>query len=107
MSKNTEFLMSTNPERSISYVLTKYVTAYMNKDVLMLNQNTHTREAARLLQHHERDDIVVIDDNNKPVGIVTDEDIIDKVSDTTVNAEFTFLKEIMTAPLITINEKKK
>ncbi len=60
---------------------------------------------ARLLQHHERDDIVVIDDDNKPIGIVTDEDIINKVSDTSVNAEFTFLKEIMTTPLITINEK--
>lgn len=105
MSENTQGVMSTNPERSISYVLTKYVTAYMNKDVLMLNQNTHTREAARLLQHHERDDIVVIDDDNKPIGIVTDEDIINKVSDTSVNAEFTFLKEIMTTPLITINEK--
>jgi trk system potassium uptake protein TrkH len=105
MSGNTECLVSTNPERSISYVLTKYVTAYMDKDVLILNQNTHTREAARLLQHHERDDIIVIDDQNNPIGIVTDEDIINKVSDISVNAEFTFLKEIMTTPLITINEK--
>ncbi|MFB5637311.1 MAG: potassium transporter TrkG [Nitrosarchaeum sp.] len=97
--------MSTNPERSVSYVLTKYVTTYMHKEVLMLNQNTHTRDAARLLQHYETDDIIVMDENNKPIGIVTDEDIINKVSDVTVNAEFTFLKDIMTTPLITINEK--
>jgi len=105
MPKNTQLSVSTNPERSISYVLTKYVTSYMRKEVLMLNQNTHTREAARLLQHYETDDIIVTDEDNIPVGIVTDEDIINKVSDVTVNAEFTFLKDIMNTPLITINEK--
>ena len=97
--------MSTNPERAVSYVLTKYVTKYMDKDVLILNQNTLTREAARMLRHYETDDIVVTDDKGMPVGIVTDEDILSKVSDVTVYAEATFLKDIMTTPLITINEK--
>ena len=97
--------MSTNPERSVSYVLTKYVTAYMRKDVLLLDQNTLTREAARMLQHHETDDIIVTDDKKQPIGIVTDEDILSKVSDVTVYAEATTLKDIMNTPLITINEK--
>jgi trk system potassium uptake protein TrkH len=97
--------MSTNPERSVSYVLNRYVTEYMDKDVLILNQNTLTREAARMLQHYETDDIIVTDENKNPVGIVTDEDILSKVSDVAVYAEATTLKDIMTAPLITINEK--
>ncbi len=97
--------MSTNPERSVSYVLTKYVTAYMNKDVLLLNENTLTREAARMLRHYEVDDIIVTDSNKLAVGIVTDEDILSKVSDATVYAEATTLKDIMNTPLITINEK--
>jgi len=42
---------------------------------------------------------------NLPVGIVTDEDILSKVGDITVFAETTTLKDIMTTPLITINEK--
>ena len=37
--------MSTNPERAVSYVLSKSVTEYMDKDVLILSQNTLTREA--------------------------------------------------------------
>ena len=97
--------MSTNPERAVSYVLNKYVTNYMDKDVLILGQNTQTREAARMLRHYETDDIIVTDSENLPVGIVTDEDILSKVSDVTVYAEATTLKDIMTAPLITINEK--
>ncbi len=77
----------------------------MDKDVLVLNQNTQTREAARMLRHYETDDIIVTDDEKKPVGIVTDEDILNIVSDASVYAEATKLKQVMTTPLITINEK--
>ncbi len=97
--------MSTNPERAVSYVLSKSVAKYMDKDVLILRLNTRTGEAARMLRHYEKDDIIVTDKKNLPVGIVTDEDIISKVSDATVYAEATTLKDIMSAPLITINEK--
>ena len=97
--------MSTNPEKAVSYVLSKYVTEYMDKDVLTLGMDTRTREAATMLRHYERDDIIVIDKQKLPVGIVTDEDILSKVSDATVYAEATTLKEIMSQPLITISDK--
>ncbi len=57
--------MSSNTERAVSYILNKYVTEYMDKDVLILNQNTQTREAARLLGRYETDDIIVT--NNKKI----------------------------------------
>lgn len=98
-------VMSTNPERAVSYVLSKYVTEYMDKDVLILNENMLTREATTMLRHYETDDIIVTDSKKQPVGIVTDEDILRKVSDATVYAEATTLKDIMSTPLITINEK--
>ena len=97
--------MSTNPERAISYVLSKYVTDYMDKDVLILNQNVLTRVAASMLRNYETDDIIVTDEERHPIGIVTDEDILSKVSDASVYAEATKLKDIMSTPLITINEK--
>ena len=97
--------LSTNPEKAVSYVLSKYVTEYMDKDVLTLDMDTQTREAATMLRHYERDDIIVIDKQKLPIGIVTDEDILSKVSDATVYAEATTLKEIMSQPLITTNDK--
>ena len=97
--------MSINPEKSVSYVLNKYVSQYMNKDVLVLSEGTRTREATRMLQRYETDDIVVTDHDGVPIGIVTDEDILNKVSDVTVNTESTSLKDIMNEPLITIEEK--
>ena len=92
-------------QRSVSYVLSQPVSLYMAKDVLILNQNTSTATATRLLQRYERDDIVVTDDKLQPVGIVTDQDILAQVSDVTVYAETTTLKQIMSSPLITIDEK--
>jgi trk system potassium uptake protein TrkH len=77
----------------------------MNKDVLMLGERTQTRDAATMLRSYETDDIIVVDKDKFPVGIVTDEDILSKVSDATVYAEATRLEQIMTKPLITINEK--
>ena len=97
--------MSTNPEKAVSYVLSKSVIEYMSKDVLMLGLRTQTRDAATMLRSYETDDIIVIDKEKFPVGIVTDEDILSKVSDATVYAEATTLEQIMTKPLITINEK--
>lgn len=97
--------MSTNPEKAVSYVLSKYVTEYMNKDVLKLSLQTQTRDAATMLRSYETDDIIVIDKEKFPVGIVTDEDILSKVSDATVYAEATTLEEIMSKPVITISEK--
>jgi len=97
--------MSINPERAISYVLAKSVTQYMDKDVLILSLKTQTRDAARMLRHYETDDIIVTDEKKLPVGIVTDEDILSKVGDISVFAENTTLKDIMSTPLVTINEK--
>ena len=97
--------MSTNPEKAVSYVLSKYVTEFMNKDVLKLSLKTQTRDAATMLRNYETDDIIVIGKEKFPVGIVTDEDILSKVSDATVYAEATTLEEIMSTPVITINEK--
>lgn len=96
--------MSSAPERSVEYVLSKPVSAYMNRDLLLLGPSTATRMAARTLQHYERDDIIVVSEYNEPIGIVTDEDILNKVSDDSVNAESTLLQDIMSSPIHTIHE---
>lgn len=96
--------MSAAPERSVSYVLSKPVSKYMQKDILVLDEETKTRVATRILQHYEHDDIIVINKDKIPIGIVTDEDILNKVGDASVNAETTALTEIMSTPLIIIEE---
>ncbi len=96
--------MSAEVQKSVSYVLSKPVSQFMIKDVLILHQDTSTATATRLLQKYSRHDIIVTDDKMLPVGIVTDEDILAQVSDVTVYAETTNLKQIMSSPLITIEQ---
>ncbi len=96
--------MSENSSKSVSYVLSKPVKEYMDQDVLMLDESTLTREATRILQRYERDDVIVTANEKKAVGIVTDGDILKKVSDINEYAEATFLKDIMSSPLITIED---
>jgi len=97
--------MSQEAQRSVSYVLSRPVSKYMTKDVLTLSKNTKTARATQLLRRYERDDIIVTDEHQKPVGIVTDEDILAQVSDVTVYAETTLLGNIMSTPLIMIDPK--
>jgi len=96
--------MSVGAQKSVSYVLSKPVSQFMIKDVLILHQDTSTATATRLLQRYSRHDIIVTDDKMLPVGIVTDEDILAQVSDVTVYAETTNLKQIMSSPLVTIDQ---
>ena len=96
--------MSVGAQKSVSYVLSKPVSQFMIKDVLILHQDTSTATATRLLQRYSRHDIIVTDDKMLSVGIVTDEDILAQVSDVTVYAETTNLKQIMSSPLVTIDQ---
>lgn len=100
----TGYLMSSSPKKSTGYVLSKPVSSYMDTEILLLDVNTSTRTATRILQNYERYDIIVTDDK-VPIGIVTDDDILRKVGDARVTAEHTVLGDIMSAPLITVGEK--
>lgn len=97
--------VSANPERSVSYVLNRHVRDYMYKDVMFRKSHVLAHEAAAALHSSEIDDIIVTDDNEMPVGIVTDEDILNKVADRRTYAETSTLRDTMSSPLITIHEK--
>ena len=92
--------------RSSRYKMEKPVTTCMVLDVLVMDMNASTSEAAEKLRSHPRDDIIVTD-KDVVVGIVTDKDILDKVGDTTVYAETTLLENIMTRNPVVIGEKKR
>lgn len=97
--------MSTDSQRSTEYVLGKRVSSYMQKSVTMMYVWDSTRDAAQRMSRDETDTVIVLNGDRRPVGIVTDVDILNKVSDANVYAETTTLREIMNSPIITINER--
>ena len=94
--------MSTRESKAAMYVLKKPVTTCMDRNVLVLDKDTSTRAAAKQLQEHTHDDILVTH-KGECVGIVTEKDIFDKVSDVSINAETTTLQDIMSTPVVSID----
>lgn len=70
----------------------------------MLSESVRLSEACTILKKKDVDEIIVIDDLYNPVGIVTDEDILTKLSESFVNPFKTTLGDIMVFPLISIRE---
>jgi len=70
----------------------------------MLAESVKISEACTILKKKDVDEIIVVDDSYNPVGIVTDEDILTKISESLVNPSKTTLGDIMVFPLISIKE---
>ena len=70
----------------------------------MLSEHVKITEACTILKKKDQDEIIVIDDLYNPLGIVTDEDILTKLSESLVNPLKTTLGDIMVFPLISIGE---
>ena len=68
-----------------------------------INDNPTALDVAKLMAKHRIGSIVVIEGNNKkPVGIVTERDIIKKVSAQNKSADQVAVRRIMSSPLITV-----
>ncbi|MFB5609861.1 MAG: cyclic nucleotide-binding/CBS domain-containing protein, partial [Nitrosarchaeum sp.] len=94
--------MSHANKKSVTNVLDGKVFRYMSSTVLKLLGTTLMPTACAIMQKNDKDEIIVIDDNNTPIGIVTDQDVLKKIGEQYANPNKTRLDDIMTFPLITI-----
>lgn len=77
--------------------------AVMTAPVITIDANRFVQEAAEIMAEKRIGCIVVVD-KEKPVGIVTERDLLQKVVAKSLNASKVPINEIMSRPLITINE---
>lgn len=78
----------------------------MGKDVLLLDSTSTISLASRIMKRREEDSVVVIK-SGKPIGIVTDQDIIDNLATKGVSPVGSNIEMIMSSPLITIEPHAK
>ncbi|MDE0265883.1 MAG: CBS domain-containing protein [Thaumarchaeota archaeon] len=97
--------MSSEHQRSLKYIRAKRVREYMHKDFTIMRVWDSTRNAAQRMSDNNTDTVIVTDVRARPVGIVTDVDILETVSNPEVNVEKTRLDQIMSSPLITTTER--
>ncbi|GBL45398.1 inosine-5'-monophosphate dehydrogenase [Sulfuriferula multivorans] len=79
-----------------------------NREVIIVAPETTIGEAARLMRQHHVGDVVVVtekDGRRKPVGIVTDRDVVVEVVATGLDPATLTVGDIMVPDLATVQEK--
>jgi trk system potassium uptake protein TrkH len=82
--------------------LERPVSSYVSKQFVMVDENVSVANAVKLTQPKNIETIIVTS-NGKPVGIVTDSDILEKVVIKGDDSDLVFLKSIMTSPILTLH----
>ncbi|MFW6326463.1 MAG: DUF294 nucleotidyltransferase-like domain-containing protein [Desulfovermiculus sp.] len=96
---------SKSPEEiSGPFFLSKPVGSILSANFCICGPETSIRDAARKITKSDQDAVMVIDSNNRPLGIVTDHDLRDKVIIQGISP-WSAVQEIMSSPLISIQDQ--
>ncbi|MFL6319954.1 MAG: cyclic nucleotide-binding/CBS domain-containing protein [Nitrososphaeraceae archaeon] len=86
---------------------TKSVGEIMTKKLETIAISNSAQEAAKKMRDKNVSSLLVIDNNNnnnsKPIGIVTERDLVRKVCVNDASSKHTMIQEITSSPLITID----
>lgn len=77
------------------------VKEIMTRDVVIVDIKSDVQALARKMLAHNVGSLIVTD-NNQPVGIVTERDIVKKIVSRNLRPDEISIKDLMTTPLITI-----
>ena len=80
-----------------------------SRDVVFARRDTTVQAAAKLMRHYHVGTVVVVDETNgkrKPVGIVTDRDIVIEVDATNLDPKVITVGDIMVQELVTVRESE-
>ncbi len=86
-----------------SRVLVKDV---MSSPVVTVNEDEPVNKVAQLMNKHGIGCIIVATEDDKPIGIITEKDLAERVVANDVQPSNLIAKEIMSAPLVTIGSEK-
>lgn len=78
----------------------------MTKEITSLPPEASALDAAKFMHEMGVGCVIVAGEGDKPVGIVTDRDIMSKVIIEEKNPKTVKLKDIMTSPAVTVSEDK-
>jgi len=75
----------------------------MSKDVKVVRPDTSVREVVATMNKFDIGSIVVVQ-GDRPVGIITERDILRRIVEPCIAPETLTAKQVMTSPVLTINE---
>ncbi len=79
----------------------------MTEKLKTIESSNTAQEASKKMRDHNISSLVVVDNknNNKPIGIVTERDLVRKVCVNDASSSKMLIKNIMSSPLVTIDSR--
>jgi len=80
---------------------------YCNREVIIVEHTVSVTEAAELMRHHHVGDLVVVEKQgapSRPLGIITDRDIVIEVVAQKIDPDSLTVKDIMSADPVSVPE---
>ncbi len=80
---------------------------YCNREAIITESNTSVTEAARLMRQYHVGSLIVVEkqgEENMPIGIVTDRDLVIEVLAQDVPPDSVMVQDIMSVDLFTVTE---
>ncbi len=84
--------------------LERSVLSYVHGQFFVIDENVDVASAVKQV-HSKNAETIIVSKDEKPIGIVTDSDILDKVVMSGADSDKTLLKSIMSTPLVTLSSK--
>ena len=85
--------------------MTKTISDIMRKKLITVEESASVQEAAKKMLDKNISSLVVVDENSRPIGLVTERDLVRKVCIQDAYTSKVITKEIMSSPLITIESR--
>ncbi|MDW0264239.1 MAG: CBS domain-containing protein [Nitrososphaeraceae archaeon] len=85
--------------------MTILVRDLMRKNPYTVAESASIQDTARIMNDKKVSSLVILDENNNPVGLVTERDLVRKVCINELPTNRVTNKEIMSSPLITIDSE--
>jgi CBS domain-containing protein len=83
--------------------MTETVNDFMRKSLITIEESASVQEAANRMKDKNISSLVVVDEIGRPLGLITERDLVRKVCIHDVSTSKLIIKEIMSSPLITID----
>jgi len=87
----------------ISDTMTETVNDFMRKRLITIEESASVQEAANRMKDKNVSSLVVVDEIGRPLGLITERDLVRKVCIHDISTSKLIIKEIMSSPLITID----
>lgn len=79
----------------------------MTKHVVSLHKGSTLEEAVKLMAKHMISCVIIIDKGYRPIGIITERDMVKRVLKNKLDTSKTKIEDVMTSPVITVPANRR